>query len=155
MDSSPLKASDVIADPAVAHFAAQHTLDQDVIATLLAGGRVDRGTIVDLEAVGATDQAVIAQMELDGIIDREKIANLEIALVSARRIGAAIGIIMAIQKVAEEQAFSVLRDVSQNTNRKLRDVADDVLLVGAVRSPDGRRPNRRPRPAARFAQPAA
>jgi hypothetical protein len=41
---------------------------------------------------------------------------------------------MYAYKVSEEQAFATLRIASQHTNRKLRDVADDVLLTGAAPS---------------------
>ena len=88
--------------------------------------------IARLEAQHNVDQHVIAHLEADGIIDRNTIANLETALGSARRIGAALGIIMATQNITEEQAFQVLRGASQSRNRKLRDVAEDVLLAGTI-----------------------
>lgn len=93
---------------------------------------VDGVAIAELRALSVIDQAVIAQLEANGIVDRAKIANLEAALVTARRIGAAMGIIMAVQKVTEDQAFEVLRQASQHTNRKLRAIADDVILTGSV-----------------------
>jgi len=67
-----------------------------------------------------------------------KIENLEIALKSARRIGAAIGIVMANRKLTEDQAFDVLVRVSQDTHRKLRDLADEVVLTGII--PDSSMP---------------
>ncbi|MEO6955730.1 MAG: ANTAR domain-containing protein [Antricoccus sp.] len=62
----------------------------------------------------------------------EQITHLEAALVNARRIGAAIGIIMTRMNLTEDQAFEVLREASQRSNRKLREVADDVLYTGAL-----------------------
>lgn len=88
--------------------------------------------IEQLEQAARVDHEVIAHLESEGVIDRGKIANLEQALVTCRRIGAAIGIVMATRKVAEEQAFDALRVASQQTNRKLRDVADEVLLTGVL-----------------------
>ena len=41
-----------------------------------------------------------------------------------------IGIVMAISKVTEDDAFAVLAKISQRQNRKLRMVADDVVLTG-------------------------
>jgi ANTAR domain len=102
----------------IAHYEKQHTADQGTIAELQAGGVADRG--------------VIEHLLSDGLIDRNKILNLEAALVSARRIGAAIGIVMASRKVTEDQAFTILRRASETTNRKLRVVADDVLFTGHV-----------------------
>jgi hypothetical protein len=51
--------------------------------------------------------------------------------VLARRIGAAIGIVivMALRKVTEGQAFTILRRANETTNRKFCVVADDVLLT--------------------------
>ena len=39
---------------------------------------------------------------------------------------------MASYQATEEQAFTTLRIASQHTQRKLRDVAEDVLLTGAA-----------------------
>jgi AmiR/NasT family two-component response regulator len=104
-----------------------------MIASLEAVGVVDRDTIASLEAVGVVDRGVIADLEADGIVVRDRVANLEIALVSARRIGGAIGLIMALRRVSEAEAFEVLRQASRNRHRKLRDVADDVLLIGRAK----------------------
>lgn len=58
--------------------------------------------------------------------------NLSTALTTSRQIGAAVGILMSLHRITEDAAFALLRDVSQHTNRKLRDVADDVTLTGAL-----------------------
>ena len=57
----------------------------------------------------------------------EEVAQLREALVSNRRIGMAMGILMRDRDVDEQEAFAVLRRISQNSNRKLRDVAEDVI----------------------------
>ena len=57
----------------------------------------------------------------------EEVEQLRAALVSNRRIGMAMGILMRDRNVDEDQAFAYLRRVSQDSNRKLRDVADDVI----------------------------
>jgi hypothetical protein len=62
----------------------------------------------------------------------EHSANLEAALATNRRIGMAIGILMATRKVAEEAAFDALRDASMQRNEKLRDVAEDVIHTGTL-----------------------
>jgi signal transduction histidine kinase/DNA-binding response OmpR family regulator len=59
-------------------------------------------------------------------------ANLERALSSNRQIGAAIGILMASHKVTSDRAFALLREASNMTNRRLRDVADRVVLTGSL-----------------------
>ena len=65
-------------------------------------------------------------------------ANLEAALTTNRQIGAAIGILMHRHKLTEPQGFELLRETSQRTNRKLRDVADELVFTGALPPDDGR-----------------
>jgi hypothetical protein len=62
----------------------------------------------------------------------EQVDNLKIALLSSRRIGAAIGILMSQFKITDEQAFELLRCASQRRNRKVRDIAEDVVLTGTI-----------------------
>jgi len=57
-------------------------------------------------------------------------ASLERALTSNRQIGAAVGILMAMHKLTSERAFALLREASNKSNRRLRDVADQVVLSG-------------------------
>ena len=64
-------------------------------------------------------------------------ANLEIALRSSREIGAAIGILMSRYRIATDSAFEMLRLVSQHTNRKVREVAADVVETGELPVPPG------------------
>jgi GAF domain-containing protein len=63
---------------------------------------------------------------------RERTANLEIALASNRQIGVAIGILMHQHRITEAAAFDRLRTTSQDLNRKLRDVAEEVTLTGRL-----------------------
>ena len=57
----------------------------------------------------------------------DEVTQLEVARDSNRRIGMAMGLVMGQLQVTDEEAFDALRRISQNTNRKLRDVADDVI----------------------------
>lgn len=61
-----------------------------------------------------------------------QVANLNEALTSSRQIGTAVGILMAMHRVTADEAFEMLSKVSQDLNRKLRDVADDVARTGAL-----------------------
>ena len=70
--------------------------------------------------------------ELVDQLTREVI-HLRIAQRSNRRIGMAMGIVMNQLHVDDLQAFDALRRISQNTNRKLRDVADVVIADGRIR----------------------
>jgi ANTAR domain/GAF domain len=68
---------------------------------------------------------------------RERAMNLERALESSRVIGIAVGVLMSQHKVSRSQAFDLLRTASQNSNRKVRDVASHVALAGSLpRAPD-------------------
>lgn len=60
----------------------------------------------------------------------DRAENLSRALESNREIGVAIGILMARHRITREQAVGMLRVVSQDLNRKLRDVAADVARTG-------------------------
>lgn len=60
----------------------------------------------------------------------QKVHNLEIALDSNRDIGAAIGILMTRRLVTRDQAFDLLRTTSQHANRKLSEIAEDVIRTG-------------------------
>lgn len=110
----------------------QGEADRATIQGLQDQAKLDRQTISDLEDQAEVDQGLIAHLQAEGVIDRDKIANLEAALVTARRIGAAMGVLMASHKVTEPQAFDLLRTASQNRHRKLREVAEDVLLTGTL-----------------------
>jgi AmiR/NasT family two-component response regulator len=63
--------------------------------------------------------------------------DLKAAMASRRFIDQALGILMAQQNCDAEAAFDQLRRTSQNSHRKLRDVAVDLVTeIGGVR-PDG------------------
>ena len=104
----------VIADEALI------TLDHDRI-----GGLEDR---VDLDGVK------IAELQAEGLLSAKHAADLEEALRSSRRIGAAIGVVMASCKVSEKDAFQILQKASMDGNRKLRTLADEIVLTGDVNS---------------------
>lgn len=83
-----------------------------------------------------------------------EVEQLKTARDTNRRIGMAMGIVMSERQVDDEQAFAELRRISQDTNRKLRDVAEDVIRNRQTQS-DGRgagclpnptRPRPRPSP---------
>jgi GAF domain-containing protein len=83
--------------------------------------------IVDVTGILADHAAIVLQ----GAEAAEKAVHLTKALETSRRIGVAIGIIVNRYRLTEDQAFDLLRVQSQTSNRKLRDVADDIILTGA------------------------
>lgn len=91
-----------------------------------------------LEARFDVDRAVIAQLQADGLLSEEHAAHLEHALRSSRKIGAAIGIVMADRKVDEAEAFTILSKASQDSNRKLAVLAHEVVDKGEASGLPGR-----------------
>jgi GAF domain-containing protein len=62
----------------------------------------------------------------------QKLDHSAIALASRDVIGQAKGILMERFKITADQAFEVLANVSQDTNRKLHAVADDLTRTGTL-----------------------
>jgi ANTAR domain len=62
----------------------------------------------------------------------DKAAHLEFAMVTNRRIGIAVGILMCRLRVTEDQAFAVLCKHSQDHNVKVRDLAEEVIYTGSL-----------------------
>jgi AmiR/NasT family two-component response regulator len=81
----------------------------------------------------AVEQLTHARSDLAAATARAE--DLERALVSNRRIGMAIGVLMERHRLTEERAFDRLRDLSQRSNVKLRDVAEQVICTGDTRRP--------------------
>lgn len=99
--------------------------------------RIDELTqqVRGLEEQVGLDHQLIAGLESQGMIDRNQIGNLEAALITCRRIGTAIGIVMVTYKITDDDAFRLLSVGSQRSHRKLRDIADEVVLTGTL--PEG------------------
>lgn len=106
---------------------------------------VDHGTIGGLNLysgqVDAFDDMAAAiglLLATHGAVAASAVAHLNqaeqltVALATNRQIGEAMGILMATHRVTENQAFDLLRIASQNTNRKLREVAAEVIETGAL-----------------------
>jgi transcriptional regulator with GAF, ATPase, and Fis domain len=66
---------------------------------------------------------------------RDMAANLQNALESRAVIDQAKGILIERYKVTPDAAFQLLARVSMTTNRKLRDIADDLVRTGEFRVP--------------------
>jgi GAF domain-containing protein len=81
-----------------------------------------------------------AAIALEATYALDKAGHLEAALESNRKIGMAIGILMAEHKLTGHQAFDLLRTASQCNHVKLRELAEHVVLTGEAPSwPTGRR----------------
>lgn len=75
-------------------------------------------------------RALLEQSRQDLQSAIERADNLDTALKSSRRIGMAMGILMAHRNLGETEAFHCLVQASQHQNRKLAHVAEDVIYTG-------------------------
>jgi GAF domain-containing protein len=99
--------------------------------------------------------AAVALSNVDALQDaREQAENLRLAMESRAAIEQAKGILIERHKLTPEQAFRLLAEASMHTNRKVRDLAEDLVLTGELPplAPPGRgehrpAPPRRPRQA--------
>lgn len=67
--------------------------------------------------------------ETDRVVELEQeVDQLKEAVTSHAVVDQAIGMIVALGRVAPEQGWAVLKDVSQHTNIKLRNVAELILI---------------------------
>jgi GAF domain-containing protein len=103
----------------------------------------------ELDAFDGADQSTAVLLATHGALAhasarrQDKIDNLEQALVNSRRIGTAIGVLMASYRVTDEQAFDLLRIASQSKHRKLIAVAEDVIESGELELPPLPEPRQR------------
>jgi AmiR/NasT family two-component response regulator len=70
---------------------------------------------------------------------RQEIEHLRTALASNRRIGVAVGILVARRGLTEQQAVDLLKTASQRLNRRVRDLAEEVIYLGDIAGPAGTR----------------
>ncbi|MGY1664141.1 ANTAR domain-containing response regulator [Geodermatophilus sp. SYSU D00705] len=88
-------------------------------------------------AAGARHPVVSDPTELHRRVTEaeSRVAHLQIALTSNRRIGMAIGILMARHRLTEDQAFDLLRKQSSRRNVKLVRLAEEVVYTGSLEVP--------------------
>jgi hypothetical protein len=68
-----------------------------------------------------------ATVATNAVARGEDVASLRRGLASSRAIGKAIGMLMVLNDVSDDDAFGMLRQTSQETNVKLADVAADIV----------------------------
>jgi hypothetical protein len=142
--------ADVAADP---RWELPGVPSTSVVAAALPGAGPARAVlVVHGDGPDLTDPAAVA-LVTDALPDlaaavavvqaRVEAANLQLALASNRAIGAAIGVAMGARKLPYDEAAALLRSLSNHTNTRLVDLAEQVLLTGEVPElPSAPRPRR-------------
>ena len=97
------------------------------IDDLVAQVERDAAEIESLRAKGVADQIVIDELRADGELERSHIEQLGAALAISREIGAAVGIVMERHRLDSASAFAYLARLSQAENRKVKDIAADLV----------------------------
>ncbi|MFR9807286.1 ANTAR domain-containing protein [Pseudonocardia sp. RS010] len=92
---------------------------------------------LSVEAPSAPAQRFVVCAELDQLQARarsaeERAADLERALATNRRIGIAIGILMCLHRLTDDQAIATLKAQSQHRNVKVRELAETVISTGTL-----------------------
>jgi GAF domain-containing protein len=85
----------------------------------------------DAGDIGAARLATYGAVAIASIQHRESLRH---AVESGQRIGQAIGILRERFSIDESQAFAVLKRHSQDTNTKLRDIAEQLIETGRLPS---------------------
>ena len=75
------------------------------------------------------EHAVIA---IEAALADDRAENLQAALARSRTIGAAVGILVERYRLTPDGAFAVLARLSQNHNRKVADVAAELVETGTL-----------------------
>ena len=88
-----------------------------------------------MTAEDAAEELTNAQSDL--AVATAHAEHLQRALVSNREIGMAMGILMERHRLTQEQAFERLRDLSQRSTVKLRDVAEQIIHTGDTQQRPG------------------
>lgn len=149
--------------PVVASLQRRQHIGVDAVFTPFAAARPEpSASVAGLSYEGAftlimqngrpsAQQALLAQLLVDravALVDRERMGaelaaataradGLETALSSSRVIGMALGVVMERYKLSSNQAFDLVRRMSQFSHLKLRDVADNIVATGEVVLPPG------------------
>jgi GAF domain-containing protein len=97
----------------------------------------DRSALVEFAAIAGA-----ALTNMDALQDaRDLAANLQKAMEFRAVIEQAKGILIERHRLTAEQAFRLLADASMHTNRKVRDIAENLVLTGELTpAPLTRRP---------------
>ncbi len=85
-----------------------------------------------------TEKFILEMLERLDAADA-KVEHLQLALDHSRDIGAAVGILMARHKLQQADAFELLRRTSQDQNRKVYELALELVSTGELPQRDRNR----------------
>jgi ANTAR domain len=98
----------------------------------------DTPNLFDAESAGrAAVLAAFASVAINAVAKGEDASSLRRGLLSNREIGKAVGMLMLLHDMTEDQAFDLLRRHSQSLNIKLADVARAVIEARGQLPSDG------------------
>ena len=106
-------------------------VDADVEASLNLYSDQVRGLTARSKTL-AVILATYGTLYVGWVAARERAVNLETALINSRRIGMAVGVLMTARKVRDSDAFDLMRAASQNTNRRMVLVAEEIIETGTI-----------------------
>jgi hypothetical protein len=150
--------SDVRSDSRWLAFGSEVAVSTDVVSIMSLQLRIENGVDAavalnlysdEVAAFDSVSEAIGLLVATQGALAiarstaHEKVDNLLIALKTSREIGMAIGVLMQSLKIDRNEAFDLLRVVSQRTHRKLADIAVEVADTGALPALNTKRPSRR------------
>ncbi len=93
---------------------------------------LEPGVFTDQSVATGSMFAAYSSMALLAAAREDRSHHLTRALESSREIGVAIGILMADGTLTQRQAFEHLATASQNLNRRLADIAEEVAATGEL-----------------------
>lgn len=83
-----------------------------------------------VEPAGGPQEATATDETAQIVALQEQVGQLKEAVTSHAVVDQAIGMMVALGRVAPDQGWAVLREVSQHTNIKLRNVAELIIIWG-------------------------
>lgn len=102
---------------------------EDITAAVDRGAQGAVAATVDDCPVEDVAVALVHEQQVTAVL-RDHNEHLRTALQTSREIGTAIGIVMSSYKVADSAAFDMICTLSSRTNRKVRDIALDIVEQG-------------------------
>lgn len=88
--------------------------------------------VIPFDRSRAEEQPGSASLAEQLVAACHEVEHLRLALANSRMIGMAMGIVIERQECTPDGAFAVLRRISQCENRKLHEVARDVVASGQL-----------------------